>query len=359
MKHCRLFIGGLSTDTTEKNLLDYFRQYGQVISCKLVYDKQTGVPKGYGFVTVKDKNTADTILKEYKHLIKGRLVDVSPGIGSGLKLPESHQTKSLRRLFIGGIKQQISQDDLWGYFSTFGTVLNLFKITDPITNVERNYGYVEFEAVEVATTVLNYQSHSINGHRLSIEVHRRGSDAKESYDLPNPDDRAEQILDKYAWNQGSNFERFLNPSQTCCSDRTTTVFKSQQPKGSLVIQTKPFFSSQPSSDLYCDPKLAQLSRESKLAQDRLKCDIQPDLIPSSSRTDASRSSQCNSHQSPLPQPQNQPSAERRGNLSPVDTLHSLKKPNIKDNYCFRMESDQSFKRRALRYRQSFPQTMLK
>lgn len=359
MKHCRLFIGGLSTDTTEKNLLNYFRQYGQVVSCKLVYDKQTGVPKGYGFVTVKDKYTADTILKEYKHLIKGRLVDVSPGIGSGLKLPESHQTKNLRRLFIGGIKQQITLDDLWGYFSTFGTVLNLFKITDPITNMERNYGYVEFESVEVATTVLNYQSHSINGHRLSIEVHRRGSEAKDSHVLPKPEDGAEQLLDRYEWSQGSTFERFLNPSQTCGSDRATTLFKSQKPKGSLVIQNTPFISSQHPSDLYCDPEPAQLSYESKLVQDRSNYDIQPNLIPSSSRTDASRSSKCKSPQSPLPQPHYRSSAVHMENLSPVDTLQSLKRSNSKENYCFRMESGQSFKRRALRYRQSFPQTMLK
>jgi RNA-binding protein Musashi len=53
----KIFIGGLSCSTTQNKLKQYFQQFGAVIDCVLMVEKETGRSRGYGFVIMK--NTLD------------------------------------------------------------------------------------------------------------------------------------------------------------------------------------------------------------------------------------------------------------------------------------------------------------
>ncbi len=46
----KLYVGNLSPNTTEGQVLDLFKQAGNVVSCQLIMDKITGKSKGFGFV---------------------------------------------------------------------------------------------------------------------------------------------------------------------------------------------------------------------------------------------------------------------------------------------------------------------
>jgi len=46
----KLYVGNLSFNTTEQELHELFSQYGQVTSAQLVMDRETGRPRGFGFV---------------------------------------------------------------------------------------------------------------------------------------------------------------------------------------------------------------------------------------------------------------------------------------------------------------------
>ena len=46
----KLYVGNLSFKTTEAQLRDLFAQYGDVTSASLVMDRDTGRPRGFGFV---------------------------------------------------------------------------------------------------------------------------------------------------------------------------------------------------------------------------------------------------------------------------------------------------------------------
>lgn len=58
-----IYIGNLSYSVTTEQLEALFSQYGEVISIKLINDKDSGKPKGYGFVEMEDAN-ADTAIRE-------------------------------------------------------------------------------------------------------------------------------------------------------------------------------------------------------------------------------------------------------------------------------------------------------
>lgn len=71
--HGKLFIGGISWDTNEERLKEYFSAYGDVVEATIMKDRTTGRARGFGFVVFADPAVAEMVIKD-KHNIDGRLV---------------------------------------------------------------------------------------------------------------------------------------------------------------------------------------------------------------------------------------------------------------------------------------------
>lgn len=69
----KLFIGGISWDTNEDRLKEYFRAFGDVLEAVIMKDRATGRARGFGFVVFADPAVAERVVME-KHLIDGRNV---------------------------------------------------------------------------------------------------------------------------------------------------------------------------------------------------------------------------------------------------------------------------------------------
>ena len=50
----KLFVGGLSWNTTDATLQTAFEQFGEVTDAKVILDRETGRSRGFGFVTFAD-----------------------------------------------------------------------------------------------------------------------------------------------------------------------------------------------------------------------------------------------------------------------------------------------------------------
>lgn len=58
----KLYVGNLSFDTTEAQLRDMFAAHGEVSSAALVMDRDTGRPRGFGFVEFPDAANAQAAI---------------------------------------------------------------------------------------------------------------------------------------------------------------------------------------------------------------------------------------------------------------------------------------------------------
>lgn len=58
-----VFVGNLAYDLSEKDVIDYFSQVGPVKSARIVTDKETGKPRGFGFVEFHDIATAESSVR--------------------------------------------------------------------------------------------------------------------------------------------------------------------------------------------------------------------------------------------------------------------------------------------------------
>ena len=57
----RIYVGNLSFQTTESEVAELFGQFGTVVSCALPNDRETGRPRGFGFVEMADEDAKKAI----------------------------------------------------------------------------------------------------------------------------------------------------------------------------------------------------------------------------------------------------------------------------------------------------------
>jgi len=69
----KVFVGGLSWETSDAKLRQYFENYGEVLEAFVSYDKNTGRPRGFGFVVFASPGVADRVVS-LQHTIDRREV---------------------------------------------------------------------------------------------------------------------------------------------------------------------------------------------------------------------------------------------------------------------------------------------
>src|SRR5947207_12424843 len=58
----KLFVGNLSFNTTETDLQDAFAAHGTVLEAKMMMDRESGRPRGFGFVTMSTPEEAQAAI---------------------------------------------------------------------------------------------------------------------------------------------------------------------------------------------------------------------------------------------------------------------------------------------------------
>ena len=66
-----MYVGNLSYSVTEDELRSMFVEYGDVVSAKLIMDRETGRSKGFGFVEMSNNSDAQKAMED----LNGRTID--------------------------------------------------------------------------------------------------------------------------------------------------------------------------------------------------------------------------------------------------------------------------------------------
>jgi RNA recognition motif-containing protein len=73
----KLYVGNLSFDTTEESLRALFAQHGAVESAKLISDRDTGRPRGFGFVEMSNADASRAMQALNGKEFEGRALKVN------------------------------------------------------------------------------------------------------------------------------------------------------------------------------------------------------------------------------------------------------------------------------------------
>ncbi|KAG5843389.1 hypothetical protein ANANG_G00150400 [Anguilla anguilla] len=71
----KMFIGGLSWQTSPDSLRDYFSKFGEIRECMVMRDPTTKRSRGFGFVTFADAASVDKVLAQPHHELDSKTID--------------------------------------------------------------------------------------------------------------------------------------------------------------------------------------------------------------------------------------------------------------------------------------------
>ena len=78
MSNNKLFVGNLSFNTTENDLQDTFAAHGNVLEVNMMMDRESGRPRGFGFVTMGTAEEAEAAISAFNgKSIDGRALTVN------------------------------------------------------------------------------------------------------------------------------------------------------------------------------------------------------------------------------------------------------------------------------------------
>ncbi|KAH0983983.1 hypothetical protein GBA52_011160 [Prunus armeniaca] len=173
----KLFIGGISWDTNEERLKEYFSSFGEVVEAVIMKDRTTGRARGFGFVVFADPAVADSVIME-KHNIDGRMVEAKKAVprddqnilgrtsGSIHGSPGPGRT---RKIFVGGLASTVTESDFKKYFEQFGTITDVVVMYDHNTQRPRGFGFITYDSEEAVDKVLLKTFHELNGKMVEVK----------------------------------------------------------------------------------------------------------------------------------------------------------------------------------------------
>jgi len=81
-----IYIGNLSYGTTEETLKTLFGEFGEIASVKVIKDRFSGRPRGFGFIEMPSNAEADQAIKALNgNRIDGNNIKVRPADSGGKK----------------------------------------------------------------------------------------------------------------------------------------------------------------------------------------------------------------------------------------------------------------------------------
>ncbi|RWW86663.1 hypothetical protein BHE74_00004553 [Ensete ventricosum] len=132
----------------------HFSNYGEIIDSVIMKDKNTHMPRGFGFVTFADPSVIDRVLED-EHVIDGRTVGISMKL-----LPHNFL------LF----KQPPLTNELKEHFSSYGEVIEHQIMLDHSTRRSRGFGFVTFKDEEAVDKIISEgRMHDLAGKQVEIK----------------------------------------------------------------------------------------------------------------------------------------------------------------------------------------------
>ncbi|XP_054859169.1 heterogeneous nuclear ribonucleoprotein A1 isoform X2 [Eublepharis macularius] len=163
----KLFIGGLSFETTDESLRNHFEQWGTLTDCVVMRDPNTKRSRGFGFVTYATVEEVDAAMNARPHKVDGRVVEPKRAVSrEDSQRPGAHLT--VKKIFVGGIKEDTEEHHLRDYFEQYGKIEVIEIMTDRGSGKKRGFAFVTFDDHDSVDKIVIQKYHTVNGHNCEV-----------------------------------------------------------------------------------------------------------------------------------------------------------------------------------------------
>lgn len=207
----KLFIGGLAPQTDEDKLREFYSKWGDIVDLVVMKDGTTGRSRGFGFVTYSEASMAEQAVSDGPHEIDGKSIDTKRAISKDAMEDNSGPTQ---KVFVGGLKREITSEQVNEYFQKFGPVKEALVMTEKETGESRGFAFVTFEDTESVERVMEAKPHDLCGSQIDVQkaVTKEEMRKKNPRRGAMPPSRSNGRKQTCFFHMSSFFACFLSPS---------------------------------------------------------------------------------------------------------------------------------------------------
>lgn len=202
----KLFIGGLSFETTEESLRAHFEKWGTLTDCVVMRDSDSRRSRGFGFVTYSSVSEVDEAMRNRPHKLDGRAVECKRAVPrEDSNKPGAHLT--VKKIFVGGIKEDTEEDHIRDYFERYGKIESIEIMEERSTGKKRGFCFVTFDDHDTVDKIVAQKYHTINSHNCEV---RKALSKQEMNSMSNFRGRSDRYSGRggnYSSGGGGNFNR--------------------------------------------------------------------------------------------------------------------------------------------------------
>lgn len=199
--HRKVFVRGLAWETTTERLSEAFADYGAVEEAAVIFDKNTGKSRGYGFVTFYEMESAQRAIQQQYREIDGRqtvcnLAAIRPDEQHSSHKPNfrgphqfhgnnnnnnNHNNAGQpgdevdRKLFVRGLSWDTTNETFRMEFQKFGEIEDATIARDRGTGKSKGFGFVTYRHKSSADRALQQPQKVIDGRATYCNLACQGS----------------------------------------------------------------------------------------------------------------------------------------------------------------------------------------
>ncbi|MBA0774540.1 hypothetical protein Gotri_009742, partial [Gossypium trilobum] len=169
----KIFVHGLSWDTTAETLTSEFSKYGEIEECKAVTDRVSGKSKGYAFILFKHRSGARRALKQPQKKIGNRTTSCQLASQGPVPAPPptappvSEYTQ--RKIFVSNVSAEMDPEKLLEFFKQFGEIEEGPLGLDKHTGKPKGFALFVYRSIESARKALEEPHKNFEGHVLHCQ----------------------------------------------------------------------------------------------------------------------------------------------------------------------------------------------
>jgi len=173
-----VFVGQLSWNVDNDWLQSEFAECGEIVSAKVIFDRESGRSKGFGYVQFADLDAAAKAIELEGKEVDGRPIRVNYAMQKPQGAPAAERRANTRgdqlsapsdTLFVAGLSYSLTEDQVYEAFADCGDVQSVRLPTDRDTGAPKGIAYVQFSSQEGATAGLALQGSELGGRNIRLD----------------------------------------------------------------------------------------------------------------------------------------------------------------------------------------------
>ncbi|ODN73810.1 hypothetical protein L202_07338 [Cryptococcus amylolentus CBS 6039] len=166
-----VFVGQLSWNIDNDWLASEFESCGEVVSARVVFDRDTQKSRGFGYVEFANLEASAKALEKDGAEVDGRNIrvnyatkrDNNQAADKRAKVFNDKQSPPAETLWVGSLSFNVTEDQVYEAFGAHGDVQSVRLPTDRETGAPKGFGYVQFASIDEATAALK----ALNGQEIA------------------------------------------------------------------------------------------------------------------------------------------------------------------------------------------------